>query len=376
MFTKIIVKENERVIMLRNGQFAEILRPGKHTFFDLSNSLQFETHILANQKIISAYIDAITRSYSQYVQESVITIQPDEGHVGIVFINGKIVELVTPGMVSHYWKEAGELNVEYIQTSDEHMLVPENMHAACKEFGFLNPNIMEQINVPEEHKGLLYVNNAYHSTLEHGIYFIWTVGRTVELKLIDTRFLELEISGQEVLTKDRVTIRVNLVCYYMIHDAMKVVKEIGDYYSFVYKHLQFALRKAVESRTLDEVLDSKSSLDQEVLKEISEAVGEHGIKIQETSVKDIILPGEMREILNQVIQAEKAAQANLIKRREETAATRSLLNTAKLMDDHPMLLRLKEIEAVESILQKVENLSIFGGTDDLIGKILSSSPKK
>ncbi len=120
MFTKITVKENERVIILRNGQFSEILRQGKHTFFDLPNSLQFETHILANQKIMSAYIDAITRSYSQYVQESIITVQPDEGHVGIVFINGKIVELVTPGMVSHYWKEAGEIKVEYIQSTLDH----------------------------------------------------------------------------------------------------------------------------------------------------------------------------------------------------------------------------------------------------------------
>ena len=89
------------------------------------------------------------------------------------------------------------------------------------------------------------------------------------------------------------------------------------------------------------------------------------------ALKDIILPGEMREILNQVVSAEKEAQANLIRRREETAATRSLLNTARLMQDNPLLVRLKELETLEKVAGKVDKITVVGGTGSLLREVVS-----
>ena len=83
-------------------------------------------------------------------------------------------------------------------------------------------------------------------------------------------------------------------------------------------------------------------------------------------VKDVILPGEMKTILNQVVEAEKIAQANLINRREETAATRSLLNTARLMEENPTLLRLKELETLEKVTEKIDKLTVFGGLEGVL----------
>jgi regulator of protease activity HflC (stomatin/prohibitin superfamily) len=84
----------------------------------------------------------------------------------------------------------------------------------------------------------------------------------------------------------------------------------------------------------------------------------------------VILPGEMKEILNRVVEAEKVAQANLIKRREETAATRSLLNTARLMEENPTLLRLKELETLEKVTAKVDKLTVFGGLDGVLKDVV------
>ena len=95
-------------------------------------------------------------------------------------------------------------------------------------------------------------------------------------------------------------------------------------------------------------------------------MSEYGIKIANVGVKDIILPGEMKEILNHVVATEKAAQANVIRRREETAATRSLLNTAKLMEANPTLLRLKEIEALEKVVEKVDQINVYDGLNGLL----------
>src|SRR6185369_7925438 len=95
-----------------------------------------------------------------------------------------------------------------------------------------------------------------------------------------------------------------------------------------------------------------------------------GLAERSVGVKDVILPGEMKTILNQVVEAEKIAQANLIRRREETAATRSLLNTARLMDENPTLLRLKELETLEKVTEKIDKLTVFGGLDGVLKDVV------
>ena len=85
--------------------------------------------------------------------------------------------------------------------------------------------------------------------------------------------------------------------------------------------------------------------------------------VESVGVKDIILPGDMKAILTEVVEAEKSGQANVIRRREETAATRSLLNTAKVMEGNPVALRLKELETLEKVTEKIDKISVFGGLD-------------
>ena len=101
-----------------------------------------------------------------------------------------------------------------------------------------------------------------------------------------------------------------------------------------------------------------------------------GLTLARVGVKDIILPGEVRAILSRVVEAEKAALANVIRRREETAATRSLLNTAKVMEDSPIALRLKELETLERITEKIDKISVFGGLDSLLTDLVKLVPAK
>jgi regulator of protease activity HflC (stomatin/prohibitin superfamily) len=131
------------------------------------------------------------------------------------------------------------------------------------------------------------------------------------------------------------------------------------------------LRKAVAARTLDELLGDKATLDAEIFAYVRGRVEALGIEVLGVGVKDVILPGEMREILNGVVQAEKLAQANVIRRREEANATRSLLNTAKLIDESPVLMRLKELEALEKVTEKIDRLTVFGGLDGVVRQLVT-----
>jgi len=174
------------------------------------------------------------------------------------------------------------------------------------------------------------------------------------------------VTGQEILTKDKVTVRVNVSAVYEIVNiaaARAGVKDVGEH---LYRTLQIGVRQTLGKRTLEETLAEKADIDELVSADVRREMELYGVRVGAIALKDIILPGDIRDILNQVVTAEKQAQANLIRRREETAATRSLLNTAKLMEDNPLLVRLKELETLEKIADKVGKINVVGGLDRLL----------
>jgi Membrane protease subunits, stomatin/prohibitin homologs len=127
-----------------------------------------------------------------------------------------------------------------------------------------------------------------------------------------------------------------------------------EYERQLYITVQLALREYVAAFSFDELLEKKDNI------RLNVDVAELGVEVLAIGIRDIILPGDMKDIMNQVLVEEKKAQANIIMRREETASTRSLLNTARLMEDNPMLFKLKEMEYVEKIAEKINNISVSG----------------
>jgi len=181
----------------------------------------------------------------------------------------------------------------------------------------------------------------------------------------------LEVSGQELLTRDKVSLRVNLAASLRVTDPVAARTKVAKYGDYLYRELQYGLRKAVSGKTLDELLGDKASLDADIFAYVRGRVSELGLEVLGVGVKDVILPGEMKDILNSVVQAEKAAQANVIRRREEANATRSLLNTARLIEESPTLMRLKELEALEKVTEKIDKLTVFGGLDGVLNQLVS-----
>ena len=135
------------------------------------------------------------------------------------------------------------------------------------------------------------------------------------------------------------------------------------------------MRAVVGSRSIDELLADKQAVDDALVQHmVNKNIA--GIAIDSMGLKDIILPGEIRQILTQVVEAEKSAQANNIRRREETAATRSLLNTARVMEENPTALRLKELETLEKVTEKIDKISVFGGLDGVLNGLINIQAPK
>lgn len=217
---------------------------------------------------------------------------------------------------------------------------------------------------------MLFVDGVLVRTLTAGVHAFWNVGRMVQVKVVDLKRQSLDVAGQEVLTKDRVTIRVNIAAEHRVVDPVKAVSAVKDFSEALYRALQYAFRKTLGGLTLDQILEKKVTVDEEAAAKVRADMAEIGVEVRDIALKDVILPGEMREILNQVVSAEKQAEANVIRRREETNATRSLLNTARVMAENPVMLRLKELEALENIAGKVERLTVHNGTGGLLNDLV------
>jgi len=229
--------------------------------------------------------------------------------------------------------------------------------------------------VEEGKRGLVYIEGRLFRELGAGVYGFWNVLTAPRIDVLEVRRQTVEVTGQEILTKDKVTVRVNVSAVYEIVNIVTARAGVKDVNEHLYRTLQVAVRQTLGKRTLEETLAEKADIDELVSAEVRREMELYGVRVGAIAIKDIILPGDIRDILNQVVTAEKQAQANLIRRREETAATRSLLNTAKLMEDNPLLVRLKELETLEKIADKVGKINVVGGLDGLLNSTVTLRPR-
>ena len=357
LMLRVTVRDGERALLTRNGRFERVLEPGRHRLFDPLRELGVETHDVVRAEFPAdryAVLKAARPDLAERLFEAVET-RSDE--VAIVSLDGRPQQLMAPWQTRVFWKVATRVEVERIDVARENVVAARHLAMISRE---RNALLAEHV-IENYEAGLLFVEGRFAERLAPGRHAFWTVGRKLEVKRLDLRPQAVEITAQEMLTKDRIALRVTLTAFRRIVDPERAVATVPDIDAWLYRLVQFAIREAVAARTLDEVLSAKNALDAELRAFVRERMAETGIEVTELGVKDVILPGEIRELVNKVVEAERTAKANLIRRQEETAATRSLLNTAKLMEDNPLLLRLKELESLERLVEKVGKIDVHAG---------------
>ena len=366
---RVVIGDGERGLVYRNRQFAGVLAPGVYRWFDPLERLEVALHDIAKPEYAGRDVDALIAALGDRLEASFVLANLGMDEVGLVLKNGKLEDVLAPGSRKLYWKGLVPVEVREVPLA-EGLEVEAGVVKRLRQLGVLE-RLTVSLIVPEETSGLLFVDGRLVRTLAPGAYAFWNFQKNVAVEMVELRVQSLEVSGQELLTRDKVSLRVNLAASLRVTDPVAARTRVAKYGDYVYRELQYGLRKVVAARTLDELLGDKASLDADIFGYVRGRVAELGIEVLGVGVKDVILPGEMKEILNSVVQAEKSAQANVIRRREEANATRSLLNTAKLIEESPVLMRLKELEALEKVTEKIDKLTVFGGLDGVMKQLVS-----
>lgn len=206
------------------------------------------------------------------------------------------------------------------------------------------------ITVSEWEVGLLYIDGRFVRVLEPGRHRLLSRPWTSEVQSIikvDTRRQQLSVQGQEVLTADGFSVRLNATTDWRVADAPTALHGSVSHSLALYNAIQLALRVAVQSRTIDTLLADRASIGQEVTEALQPEADKLGLEVSAVALKDIVLPGELKKLLAREAEALREGRANLAAAREETAAARARANTAKLLSESPALLRLRELETIE-----------------------------
>ena len=366
---RVVIGDGERGLVYQNRQFERVLAAGVYRMFDPLKRIEVVVHNIANPEYAGRDADALIARLGDRLDETFALADIGADEVGLVSKNGKLEDVLAPGSRKLYWRGLVKVEVQRVSLADN-LEVDAYVTRRLRQLGVLS-RVAVTAEVPAESAGLVFVDGKLTRTLAPGAYAFWNFQKNVSAEVIELRVQSVEVSGQELLTKDKVSLRVNLAASMHVTDPVAARTKVAKFGDHLYRELQYGLRKAVSAKTLDELLGDKASLDADIFGYVRGQVGAFGVEVLGVGVKDVILPGEMKDILNSVVQAEKAAQANVIRRREEANATRSLLNTAKLIEESPVLMRLKELEALEKVTEKIDKLTVFGGLDGVLKQLVT-----
>jgi len=356
---KIFVKKHEIGLLFKKGSFLKAVQAGTYRFWRFSRYKVIAADM--RKKFAVADVDYAMIKDDQMLMEILHVVRVKDGEIALHFIDGNFIDILPAG-IHLYFKPLVDHSFKLINT--EEPMVSGDFDLAVFTNNYFKGEgsaFVAAFSVPAGSVGILLFDGKFIKQLAAGSHYFWKGRHAIEIKAVDLRSRVLEISGQELLSQDKVTLRMNFSCQFVVVDPVKAAVDFERHQDQLYGALQMVLREYVSTRKLDELLAEKHEIGRIVLAEISSWQEFYGVKVTGAGVKDIILPGDIRDILNTVLIAEKTALANVITRREETASTRSLLNTAKLMDENQTLFKLKELEYLERICDKVGHISLSSG---------------
>jgi regulator of protease activity HflC (stomatin/prohibitin superfamily) len=369
--TKMIVKRfkirsYEIGLIFRDGEFQGTLRTGSHWFLDWSNKLKVEVVSRRTPWLVHEKLDLIVKS--GHLADDAIVVDLKDHERALVWVENRFSHILPAGQYA-YWLGQKQVRVEIVDARQVAFQHPEfksivrSQHAA---------KVLDITSIARDHAGVLFIDGRYVDSLSPGEYAYWRGTGDARLVEVDLRETLVDVAGQEIMTSDKVTLRMNAVVTYRIEDARQAISQTDDVRQALYRETQLVLRAVIGARNLDSLLTEKDSVSSEIEQGVRVRATALGLKLASVGIRDLILPGDMKDLMNKVTEAHKAAEANLIYRREETAAMRSQANTARLLQDNPTLMRLRELEVLEKIATSGKLSVILGekGLSDRVTNLL------
>ncbi|MDB5327739.1 MAG: FtsH protease regulator HflK [Phycisphaerales bacterium] len=355
MLRTIYIRRHERGLLFDRGDFIGVLQPGRHFVFGWNKAVEIADTL--KTRFEHPLLEVMLANAE--LQRELRVLELTDTQRAVVWKNGRAFAIVGPGRHA-FWTTPALIEIETFSIDPvrfDHPKLPAilQLPEAAK--------FLDGVQVSDNETALLFRDGVLIEQLGQGLHVFWKGNGNVKWKALDLREQVADVAGQEIITADKVSLRVNLVVTWAIVDPLLTTRTSASPEQALYREAQLALRAAVGTKVLDALLADKEAVGGEVRAALAARAGELGLSVRSVGLRDIVLPGEMKTLLNQVIAATKEAEAGLIRRREETAQVRSQLNTAKLLAENPQLQRLKELEVLKDVLAGTTATFVLGQGD-------------
>lgn len=358
------IRSFEKGLLFKDREFKGILEKGRYWFFDPLGKIRVD--VVSQRVPWLEHTECNTLVKSGKLGTDATVIDANDVQRALVWIDGRFDRILGTGTYVA-WNREKTVRVEMVDANEE-LFTHRDFNVIIKSAGA--GDHLNLFEVEDGHKGVLFKNGQRVATLEPGQYAGWKNTGKIKVYQRDIREKMLDVAGQEIMTSDKVTLRLNAVVAYRVADVVKAHETAADVEQSLYREVQLALRSEVGTRELDALLSDKHAVAKTMEDLVRKRANSMGIEVVSLGIKDIILPGEMKQLLNKVIEAHKASEANAIVRREETAAMRSQMNTAKLVENNPALMRLRELEVLEKITAN-SKLNIVVGEKGITQQVMN-----
>lgn len=360
---RIKIRKFERGLVFREGVFEEVLGEGTVWTFPWGKT---RVDVVDTREVWLDHTDLAQIAKSGIVIAGLTVLDLSEDQRAMVWVDGRAEAMVGPGLRA-LWTSFADVKVEVFDATENVRFEHPKLRSIFRADGA--EQWLEWVVVEAGHVGLLFVDGAFQELVTPGLVVTWRFRGRVQVFQLETREQMLELTGQELMTRDKVTLRLNAGVTFRVADPVKAITAVDNFTQALHRAGQLVLREAIGAVPLDELLVEKERIAERMRTELAPVASEFGIQVKRVGFRDVILPGDMKELMNRVTEAKKAAEAALITRREETAAARAHANTAKLLEQNPTLMRMRELEVLEKVAEKA-NLTVLLGEGNLADRVM------
>ena len=178
------------------------------------------------------------------------------------------------------------------------------------------------------------------------------------LYVVDMRMQSITLKGQSAITKDNISVSIDAVIFTKVEDPTKVILEIEDYKDAVMKYSQTSMREIIGKYSLNELLGNQADVVQALESKVDTLSKGWGIDIAKAEIQDIALPEDMKRAFAVQAEAEREAQAVVIKADAELKASEILKQAAENMKD-PNAMQLRILATVSEASKEAANTIIM-----------------
>ena len=302
LFKEVRVRSFEIGLYFRDGEFKGLLGEGRHWFVDPLGRVDVDVVSQREPWLVHENLDMIVRSGALTDRAVVLDLKDYER--ALIWIDGRFSHVLPPGLYA-YWTGLRQVKVEVIDARKvrfEHQDLPVISRSLMAE------RVLELAVIEPHHLGVLFIDGEYVGTLAAGRFAFWKNMAQVKLVQQDMREAMFDVAGQDIMTADKVTLRVNAVATYRVTDARQAVSVVDDAKQALYRETQLSLRAVLGARELDAFLTDKDAVANELAAMVRPRAVALGVELISVGIRDVILPGEMKDLMNKVTEAKKAGR--------------------------------------------------------------------